>query len=86
MRMPECMNCSTGTVRHREYTDAMYRVQTSEAFTESTWCSACLIEYIVESGMGSCVVYVGLLKPLKTQADRDKHDEVLKLGINVEQP
>lgn len=82
--MHECMNGSDGTVRHDEYTEAMYRVQTSESFAQSTWCPACLIEY-VESGMGLHVEYVGLLKELKTQADRDKHDKVLALGINVEQ-
>jgi hypothetical protein len=83
--MTECMNGYDGTVRHREYTEAMYRVQTSEAFAQSTWCPDCLIQY-VESGMGSCVEYVGLLEPLKTQEDRDKHDKVLGLGLNVEQP
>lgn len=84
--MVECMNGSTGTVRHPAYTEAMYRVQTSEALAESTWCAGCLIEYIVEHNMGSCVEYVGLLKPLETKAQRDKHDEVLRLGITVEQP
>jgi hypothetical protein len=82
----ECMNGSTGHVRHDEYTEAVYKVQTSEAFAESYWCADCLIEYVEVHNMGSCVQYVGLMKPLKKKADLDKHDKVLGLGINVEQP
>lgn len=84
--MIECMNGSTGTVRHDGYTEAMFRVLTSESFTESTWCAGCLIEYVVEHNMGVYVSYVGLLKEPETQAGRDQLDKVLALGLAVEQP
>ena len=84
--MYECMNGSTGTVRHDEYTEAMFRVQTSESFAESTWCAPCLIAYVVEHNMGSCVSYVGLLAEPESKAGRDQLDKVLALGLAVEQP
>ncbi|MFE9833986.1 hypothetical protein ACFYP4_02385 [Streptomyces sp. NPDC005551] len=80
------MNGSTGTTRHDAYTEAMFRVQTSEAFAESTWCAGCLIEYVVECGMGACVQYVGLLRFPQTKAEQDNYDKVLALAFNVEQP
>lgn len=83
--MQECMNGSDGTVRHRAETEALYRVQTSESFAESTWCGECLFEYI-GSGMGINVEFVKLLRPLSTQAERDVHEKVLGTAIAVEQP
>lgn len=84
--MYECMNGSTGTSRHRNYTEAMFRVETTEAFAESTWCAVCLIDYVVEHNMGSCVSYVGLLAEPESQAARDQLDKVLGLGLAVERP
>jgi hypothetical protein len=84
--MIECLNSSTGTSRHDEYREAMFRVQTSESFAESTWCAPCLIEYVEVHNMGSCVSYVELLAEPETKAARDQLDKVLGLGLAVERP
>ena len=52
--MTECMNGSTGDVRHDDYRDADYEVHTSESFASSNWCAGCVLEYI-ECGMGGCI-------------------------------
>jgi hypothetical protein len=79
------MNGSTGHVRHDEYTEADYRVATSEAFAESTWCVGCLLEYI-EQNMGSCLQFVQLIRP---DVDLEQHAQVVNalktLGVDFQQ-
>ncbi|MFJ1700447.1 hypothetical protein ACIOHC_36250 [Streptomyces sp. NPDC088252] len=78
------MHSSTGAARHDDMRDADYSVNTEESSVASTWCVACVLEYI-ECGMGGCLQFVTKIRAVDGPEHQRLVRELETLGVKLDQ-
>lgn len=81
--MPLCMDSSTGAERHEDMRDADYSVETEESSVASTWCVACVLEYI-ECGMGVYLQFVTKIRDVDGPQHQQLVRELETLGVKLD--